>query len=100
MKKLPKFLKQYFWDVDFEKLDYTKYPKYVIIRILEYGNEKAISWMKNIFSRRDIVDALISTRELTEKSANFWAVVLDVKKEKVKCLNKSFLEIRKRFWPY
>ena len=100
MKKLPKFLKQYFWDVDFEKLDYTKYPKYVIIRILEYGNEKAISWMKNIFSRRDIVDALISTRELTEKSANFWAVVLDVKKEKVKCLNKSFLEIRKQFWPY
>ena len=100
MKKLPKFLKQYFWDVDFEKLDYTKYPKYVIGRILEHGDEKAISWMKNTFSRRDIVDALTINRELTEKSANFWAVVLDVKKEKVKCLNKSFLEIRKQFWPY
>jgi len=98
MKKLPKFLKQYFWDIDFEKLDCTKYPKYVIEWILEHGNEKAISWMKNIFSRCDIVGALTINRELREKSANFWAVVLDVKKEK--CLNRFFLETRKQFRPY
>lgn len=100
MKNIPKFLKKYFWDIDFEKLDYTKYSKYVIGRILEYGDEKAISWMKNSFSRRQIVDALITSRELTKKSANFWAIVLGVKKEKVKCLNKSFLQAQKQFWPY
>lgn len=100
MKKLPKFLKRYFWDIDFEKLDCIKYPKYVIIRILEHGDGKSISWMKNRFSRCDIVDALTMTRELTEKSANFWAVVLDIEKKKIKCLNKSFLKTRKQFWPY
>lgn len=100
MKKMPKFLKRYFWDVDFDKLDYNKYPKYVIERILEYGDERSIAWMRHNFSRSNIVDVLTSSRGLTEKSANFWAVVLGVRKEGVKCLNKSFREIRKKFWPY
>ena len=45
MKKAPAFLKQYFWDIDFDKLDIEKYPLYVVARILNYGDEKAIAWM-------------------------------------------------------
>jgi len=44
MKALPKFLKPYFWDVDFAELDYKKYPRFVLGRILEYGDKRAINW--------------------------------------------------------
>lgn len=100
MKKAPKFLKKYFWDIDFEQLDYKSYPKYIIERILEYGDENGINWMMKNFSRIQIIRTLQESRELTLKSANFWAVVLNIKREKVKCLSKSFQAIRKQFWPY
>jgi len=42
MKTLPEFLKKYFWDVDFSKLDKEAYSQFIIERILEYGDQKAI----------------------------------------------------------
>lgn len=100
MRNTPVFLKQYFWDIDFDNFDYKSYPAFTIERIFEYGNERAVAWMMKNFSRAQIISALQKTRQLTKKSANFWAFILGVKKEKVKCLNRSFQEIRKQFWPY
>ena len=96
----PKFLRRYFWDIDFDKFDYKKHPIYVIERILEYGDVVAIRWMFKTFPRKQIIGALKETRKLTHKSANFWALIMGLKKENLKCLNKSFLAIRKQFWPY
>jgi hypothetical protein len=100
MKKLPGFLKNYFWDVDFEKIDLEKRRIYVLRRILDYGDETAISWMWKNFTEAEIKNVLYNYRGLSLKSANFWAVIVNVKKEDVKCLNKSFREIQKQFWPY
>lgn len=100
MKKLPGFLKQYFWEVDFSKLDALKYPKYIIIRLMEYGNLKAIKWMKNNFATRQINSALRHTRGLSKKTANFWALVQGIEKEDILCLSKEYLAKRKTVWPY
>jgi len=100
MKKPPKFLKKYFWDIDFEALDYENYSRYTIERIFEYGDKQAINWMLKNFSRSQIICALQKSRGLSGKSANFWALILNCRKEEVKCLNMSFQEIRKQFWPY
>lgn len=100
MKKLPKFLKEYFWEIDFESLDRDKYPMYVIKRILEYGDEMAIKWMGKNFSLDEIKEVVCNTRDLSLISASFWAVVLDIDKKGVRCLSKPYLEIRKKFWPY
>ena len=100
MKRLPKFLKQYFWDVDFESIDLEKRRLYVIKRILNYGDEKAIEWMNKHFSRYEQAEVLCATRDISPKSANFWAVILSVSKRRVKCLQKPYLEIRNQFWPY
>lgn len=100
MQRAPIFLKQYFWDIDFSKLDCRSRPGFVIERILEYGDENAIAWMMKNLSRTQIISTLEKSRELTVKSANFWAVILNIKEEKVKCLNRSFRKTRKQFWPY
>lgn len=100
MKKLPKFLKKYFWDVDFSKIDLDRRRIYVLKRLLEYGDEKAISWMWKNFTPSEIKNILYNYRGLSFRSANFWAVILNIKKEKVKCLRRSFRRIQKQFWPY
>ena len=98
--KTPLFLKQYFWDIDFAKLDYRIHPRFVIERILEYGNEKAIRWMKQNFTKDDVAYVLFHLRGVSPKSANFWALIFGIDRKKVLCLQKHYLEIRKRHWPY
>ena len=100
MKKLPKFLEKYFWDVEFEKIDLEKRRVYVLKRLLEYGDKRAVAWMWSNFRKSEMKDALSKFRGYSQKSANFWAVILNIKKEDVKCLNKSFRETQKQFWPY
>lgn len=99
IKKAPAFLKQYFWDIDFQKLDKNKSRLFILSRILEYGDEKAVDWMLKNFNRDEIVK-LLSFARIDPKSANFWAVVLGIEKNKILCLQKHYLEIRKRHWPY
>lgn len=100
MKKLPGFLKEYFWDTDFKKVGLNQNRPYILKRILNYGDEKAVGWMLNNFKKPEIKNALSNFRGYSQKSANYWAVMLNVKKEDVKCLSKFFRKRQKQFWPY
>lgn len=100
MKALPQFLKPYFWDVDFAKLDYKEYSRFVLGRILEYGDKRAINWMQRNFSKGDIAGVLSRLRAVSPKSANFWALIYGIDRKKILCLQKHYLQMRKRHWPY
>lgn len=100
MEELPKFLNKYFWDVDFERLNLQRHRVYILKRILEYGDEETVAWMWKNFKKSEIKDALANFRGYSQKSANFWAVILNIKKEDVRCLNRSLRETQKQFWPY
>ncbi len=100
MKNAPKFLKKYFWDVNFEEIDLDRRKIYVLRRIMEYGDEKAISWMWKNFKKPDVKNALSNFRGYSQKSANFWAFLLNIPKEEVLCLKKRSLKEQKRIWPY
>lgn len=98
MKRLPLALKKYFWDTEFEKIDLEKSRTYILKRILEYGDEYAVRWMRKNFKNDEIKDALCNFRGYSPKTANFWAFALNIKKEDVKCLSKSFRETQKQLW--
>lgn len=100
MSRLPKFLEKYFWDVDFKKMDVEVHSENILARLLECGDEKAISWMKRNFSKDQIEDVLFHYRSVSPQSANFWALVFNIDKRKVLCLQRPYLEIRRRHWPY
>lgn len=100
MKNLPKFLKKYFWDVDFDKIDPKVNARDILARLLEYGDEKAISWMKRNFTKDEIADILFNLRTVSPKSANFWALIFGINKKKVRCLQRRYLEIQRKHWPY
>lgn len=100
MKPLPRFLKEYFWDVDFNKLDKKTYDFFIIERILEDGDKKAIKWMENNFESSRIKSALYNSKNLSKKSANFWQIIFNIKKDKILCLKKSFQQKQREIWKY
>ena len=100
MRKLPKFLEKYFWDAEFKKINFGNRKVYILKRILEYGDDEAVAWMRENFKKIEIKNALCNFRGYSLKTANFWAFLLNIKKEDVKCLSKSFRETQKQFWPY
>lgn len=69
-------VKKYFWDVDVEHLDIHGHKKYILERILEFGDEEAVAWMWKNFSIDDIASALDDTKNMSKKSINFWRLIL------------------------
>lgn len=88
-----------FWDVNFEN-DVKKNAPFIIGRILEYGDENDIKWMLENFKIFQIKQILSGKRDISLKSANYWASILGVPKSKILCLKTSYQKMRKSHWPY
>lgn len=86
---MPRHVRPLFWDVDAARFDPTSYPRYTIARVLELGDERAYAWVKEVFSEEEIEDVILSERRLTRKSANFWALVYGLSRDKVAALTTS-----------
>jgi hypothetical protein len=100
MELIPNFLKKYFWDVDFSDLNKKNHSKFIIERILEYGDIKGMNWMRKEFKLSQIKNVVQTSRNLSRKSANYWQIILGLNKDKVLCLKKSFLKKREPIWKY
>lgn len=100
MKPLPLFLKRYFWDVEFSKLDKKDYPVFIIERVLEYGDEKAASWLFKQFKKSELKEVLVKKQGLSPLSANYWGLILNVPKNKILCLQKQFQNKLQKTWHY
>ncbi len=79
-------LRLFFWDVNQESFDPHAYPEYTIFRLLEFGDEEAIAWLRAEFSHRQIEEVVRTERRLSARSANFWALVYRVPPEEVAAL--------------
>jgi len=99
-KALPEFLRKYFWDADFAKINPEKYPYYFIERILEYGDMAAVKWMMENFEISEIKETLLRKKGISRKSASYWALMFNIPENKILCLKKSYQEMKARHWPY
>ncbi len=91
---MPLFLEQYFWDVDFKKLTFQKSKTFILKRVLDRGDDKAVKWLLKHYSKEDITQLLLTSRDLSPKTANFWADLLSLDKRKVVCLQKPYSRIQ------
>ena len=80
---IPESLKPFFWDVKSETFDPEAYPAYTIGRLLELGDEKAISWLAETFTEDQIKEVIRTERRLSPKSANFWALLYEIPTEEI-----------------
>lgn len=72
---IPNNLRSLFWDTNVDNFDPAAYPRYTIERVLEYGDEDAVAWMRRLFTEEQVLDVLRTDRNLTPLSANFWALL-------------------------
>lgn len=100
MKTLPQFLKKYFWDIDFSKLEKEIYSSFIIERILEEGDEKAVRWMRCNFDLAQIKNVLYNSKNLSLRSANYWQLIFNLKRDKILCLRKSFQKKQRLIWKH
>ena len=88
--KLPEYFKAYFWDIDFSTLDPIGDSRFIIKRALDRGNTSAIKWLFATYPLEIIKDTVLESRDLSPKTANFWADALDLDRIKVACLHKPY----------
>lgn len=93
-------LRPIFWDLEVEKLDVKKNSRQIIERILEYGNTPQVHWMFTCYSKEEIIEAVKGSRQLSKKSANFWAGYYQIPKNEVRCIVRSLQKEQKVLWPY
>ncbi len=86
MKKLPGFLKQYFWDVDFNKIELETSKIFILKRVLDRGNDHALEWLFKHYTKKDIEQLLLSCKDLSPLTSNFWADYFDFDKSKIPSL--------------
>lgn len=68
---MPENFKCYFWDTEFDKLDIKKNMKYIISRLLTEGNMKAFKWVKDNYTRDEIIETAKTSRRFNPLTANF-----------------------------
>jgi len=85
---ITKGLRPLFWDTNTETFDPAAYPHYTILRVLEYGDERAFAWLRATFSDAEIGDVIRTERRLSAKAATFWALVYHIPPRTVAALNR------------
>jgi len=88
---LPAFLKLYFWEVDFAHVQLPKHEVYVIERVLEYGDDQAIGWLRRTFAPESIARVVRRSRRLSRNTANLWSLLLGIPREEITCLSTPSL---------
>ena len=69
-----------------DNFDPVCYPPHTIARVLEYGNEAAVAWLRETFSEEMIKRVISKERRLSRKSANFWALAYGIPSDQVAAL--------------
>jgi len=96
-----KFRQTLFWDTDLKNIDVKKNARYIIERILEYGEPNEVRWLFKTYPKSKIKKVILQKRScLSRKSAAFWADFLGLPKSKILCLRPSYQKMRKSHWPY
>lgn len=92
-KRLPEFLRPYFWDVEFKDIDIEKSKHFIVKRAIDRGNTNAVKFVIKTYGLNAIKEVVLSTRDLSRVTGNFWADMLNLDKSQVPCLQKPYSPI-------
>ena len=86
--ELPGLLRPFFWDVDFRDLSIDRSSYFIMSRLMEHGDEAAMSFLLRTYTRAAMIDVLRSSRVLSRRSRNFWKILLEIAGEP--CIPKRY----------
>ena len=74
-----------FWDTDPLKLDYERHARYIMARVVMYGNLEEWREVMAYHGKQRIADELTQERELDIKTVHFLSLILDVPLNRFRC---------------
>lgn len=64
-----------FWDVDPKTIDPKRHARYIIERILDFGNDREVRWLWRTYSRSLIRDVVEKSRVLHNQTRALWKLL-------------------------
>lgn len=71
---IPAQFRSLFWDTSLANIHIRRNTRYIIERVLEFGDMAAVNWLQRVYPLQTIIDVLQLSRGMSEKSRNFWMV--------------------------
>ena len=75
-KKQIRLRQSLFWDVDPKTINLTRNARYIIERVLDFGNDREVRWLWGAYPKPLIRDVVTHSRVLHEKSRALWSLML------------------------
>ncbi len=76
---IPDRFRSLFWDTSPGKVNLKQHMRYIIERVLEFGDIDALGWLQKVYPTQTIIDVLSVNRAISTKSRNFWEIWFGVK---------------------
>lgn len=70
-----KFRQTLFWDTNPKSLDIKKHAKYIIERIMDFGNDEEVRWMRKQYSKELIAEVCKASKILHPSSRTLWTLL-------------------------
>ncbi len=76
--RIPSFLKPFFWDARMADLSSEHHRDFILARVLESGDRKAVRWALRTYPKQTVLSFLKDRGKaaLSERAQNFWLSVL------------------------
>ncbi len=95
--KISHFRKTLFWDVNPQHLDIEKNAPFIIGRVLDFGNLKEWRLAEQLYGKEKIAEVTKDHVFSDPRSANFWAFILAIPINQMKCTRIPSLKIPNTF---
>ncbi|PDO09771.1 MAG: hypothetical protein BLM47_10835 [Candidatus Reconcilbacillus cellulovorans] len=89
---LPESFRPFFWDVRFEEIDLNAHKTFVIERLMNEGDHRALLWLLRTFTADELRAVVVRSRRLTKKTARFWQVYFGLDEVDMRCFGTSSTE--------
>jgi hypothetical protein len=76
-KQLPEKFRKYFWDCNFDDLSLDRYKKFVVERILNFGDIYSVRYILLNVDKSELENIISTSRNLNSKTKNFWEIMLN-----------------------
>jgi hypothetical protein len=87
-----------FWDIDIADLDMEKHARYIVGRVLDYGDWKDWSLIRDYYGLEKLKEIALGIRSLFPESLSFIATVTHTPENQFKCY--TLLQSKNQHWNF
>ncbi len=69
---IPDHVLKLFWDADKSGIDVQRHARYIVCRVLDYGDSPEVRWLFDTYGEEAIRNVVASGAPLHPKTANYW----------------------------